>query len=31
MVITGVRPVHIFDTPAYFVSTDNPEAANLFS
>jgi hypothetical protein len=31
MTITGVKPVSFFGTPAHFVSTDNPEAANLFS
>ncbi len=31
MTITGVRPLTIFGTPAHFVSTDNPEAAGLFS
>lgn len=31
MTITGIRPLDFFGTPAYFVSTTNPEAANLFS
>lgn len=31
MTITGVRPFNFLGTPAHFVSTDNPEAANLFS
>ena len=31
MVITGVRPITFFSTPAHFVSTDNPDAAGLFS
>ncbi len=31
MVITGVRPVNFFGTPAHFVSTDNPDASGLFS
>lgn len=31
MTITGVKPMTLFGTPAHFVSTDNPEAAGLFS
>jgi Domain of unknown function (DUF6391) len=31
MTITGVRPLTVFGTQAYFVSTDNPEASGLFS
>jgi hypothetical protein len=31
MTITGVKPMNLFGTPAHFVSTDNPEAAGLFS
>ncbi len=31
MIITDVRPLTVFGTPAHFVSTDNPEAAGLFS
>lgn len=31
MTITGVKPLNFFGTPAHFVSTDNPEAANLFA
>lgn len=31
MMITDVKPINFFGTPAYFVSTDNPEAAKLFS
>ena len=31
MVITGVRALSLFGTPAHFVSTDNPEAASLFA
>ena len=31
MTITGVKPLSFFGTPAHFVSTDNPEAAGLFS
>lgn len=31
MKITGVKPYNFFGTPAHFVSTDNPEAMNLFS
>jgi hypothetical protein len=31
MLITGVKPINFFGTPAHFVSTDNPEAAGLFS
>lgn len=31
MVITGVRALTLFGTPAHFVSTDNPEAASLFA
>src|SRR6266702_3043916 len=31
MIITDVRSLTVFGTPAHFVSTDNPEAAGLFS
>jgi nitrogen fixation protein len=31
MTITGVKPYTFFGTPAHFVSTDNPEAMNLFA
>ena len=31
MRITGVKRYEIFSSPAHFVSTDNPGAANLFS
>ncbi|HLL79093.1 MAG TPA: DUF6391 domain-containing protein [Ktedonobacteraceae bacterium] len=31
MTITGVRALNFIGTPAHFVSTDNPEAASLFS
>jgi hypothetical protein len=31
MTITGVKPYNFFGTPAHFVSTDNPEAMNLFA
>ena len=31
MNIIEVRPLTVFGTPAHFVSTDNPEAAGLFS
>jgi Domain of unknown function (DUF6391) len=31
MTITGVRSLRVFGSPAHFVSTDNPEAAGLFS
>ncbi|HEY0755137.1 MAG TPA: DUF6391 domain-containing protein [Ktedonobacteraceae bacterium] len=31
MSITGVRLFNLFGTPAHFVSTDNPDAAGLFS
>jgi hypothetical protein len=31
MVIRKVTPMRLFGTPAHFVSTDNPEAAGLFS
>src|SRR5579864_5243661 len=31
MTITGVTPRTLFGTPAHFVSTNNPEAAGLFS
>ncbi len=31
MIIQGVRPLTVFGSPAHFVSTDNPEAAGLFS
>ena len=31
MIITGITPVNFFGTPAHFVSTDNPDAAGLFS
>ena len=31
MTILGVKPRVFFSTPAHFVSTDNPEAANLFA
>lgn len=31
MNIIAVRPLTVFGTPAHFVSTDNPEAAGLFS
>jgi len=31
MKITGVKSTSVFGTPAHFVSTDNPEAAALFS
>lgn len=31
MKITGVKRRDLFGTPAHFVSTDNPEAASLFS
>lgn len=31
MKITGVKRMSFLGTPAHFVSTDNPEAANLFS
>jgi hypothetical protein len=31
MTITDVRPFTFLGTPAHFVSTDNPEAAGLFS
>lgn len=31
MVITGVRALTVFGSPAHFVSTDNPEAASLFA
>jgi hypothetical protein len=31
MTITGVRAFKFMGTPAHFVSTDNPEAASLFS
>ena len=31
MIITDVRSLTVFGTPAHFISTDNPEAAGLFS
>ncbi len=31
MRILGVRPMTVLSAPAHFVSTDNPEAAGLFS
>ena len=31
MIITDVRALSVFGAPAHFVSTDNPEAAGLFS
>jgi hypothetical protein len=31
MTIQGVRPLTVFGSPAHFVSTDNPDAAGLFS
>jgi hypothetical protein len=31
MTITGVKLLSLFGSPAHFVSTDNPEAAHLFS
>jgi hypothetical protein len=31
MVIEKVTPMHLFGTPAHFVSTDNPQSAGLFS
>ena len=31
MVITGLKTFNFLGTPAHFVSTDNPEAANLFA
>jgi hypothetical protein len=31
MRILGVKPMHVLGAPAHFVSTDNPEAAGLFS
>lgn len=31
MVITDVRAMTLFGTPAHFVSTDNPQAAGLFA
>ncbi len=31
MTISSVKPRNFFGSPAHFVSTDNPEAANLFS
>jgi hypothetical protein len=31
MVVTGLKTFNFLGTPAYFVSTDNPEAANLFA
>lgn len=31
MTITGVKRLNFFGTPAHFVSTENPEAAKLFS
>ncbi len=31
MQIVGVKPLHVFGSPAHFVSTDNPDAAGLFS
>jgi hypothetical protein len=31
MAITKVTPLSLFGTPAHFVSTDNPDAAGLFS
>src|SRR5215467_4481160 len=31
MLISGVRPINFFGSPAHFVSTDNPDAAGLFS
>jgi hypothetical protein len=31
MRILDVRPVNLFGNPGHFVSTDNPEAAGLFS
>jgi Domain of unknown function (DUF6391) len=31
MTITKVTPLTLFGTPAHFVSTDNPDAAGLFS
>ncbi|HEX7733873.1 MAG TPA: DUF6391 domain-containing protein [Ktedonobacteraceae bacterium] len=31
MGITGIKPLNFFGTPAHFVSTDNPDAAGLFS
>jgi hypothetical protein len=31
MRILGVKSLSVFNTPAHFVSTDNPEAAGLFS
>lgn len=30
LTIVGVKPYSLFGTPAHFVSTDNPEAENLF-
>jgi hypothetical protein len=31
MRIEKVSPMNVFGSPAHFVSTDNPEAAGLFS
>ena len=31
MQIVGVKPLNVFGSPAHFVSTDNPDAAGLFS
>lgn len=31
MQIQGVKPLVVFNAPAHFVSTDNPDAAGLFS
>lgn len=31
MTILGVKPRAFFNTPAHFVSTDNPEAASMFA
>jgi hypothetical protein len=31
MIITDVRALTVFGAPAHFISTDNPEAAGLFS
>ncbi len=31
MIITGVRAMNLLGTPAHFVSTENPEAAGIFS
>jgi len=31
MVIENIKPMTLFGTPAHFVSTDNPDAAGLFS